>query len=146
MQHVIYKETSQLYTSVATGELAFSLGTSATAGPLYRAGKLKFLAIAAPQRLAAFPDVPTLAEAGGPKDLEVSGWTAIAAPPGLPRAVLEKLQRDIDKALAEPDIREKYVSFGYVPFPATREQFGAYVKAESATMADIIRKTRASLD
>jgi tripartite-type tricarboxylate transporter receptor subunit TctC len=46
MQHVIYKETSQLYTGVATGELAFAMGTSATAGPLYRAGKLKFLAIA----------------------------------------------------------------------------------------------------
>ena len=69
MEHVIYKETTQLYTSVSTGELAFALGTSATAGPLYRAGKLKFLAAAAPQRVSAFPDVPTVAESGGPEGL-----------------------------------------------------------------------------
>ena len=56
MAHVIYKETTQLYTSVATGELAFALGSSATAGPLQRANKLRFLAVAAPKRVAAFPE------------------------------------------------------------------------------------------
>jgi tripartite-type tricarboxylate transporter receptor subunit TctC len=66
MEHVIYKETTQLYTSVANGDLAYALGSSATSGALYRAGKLKYLAIAAPRRLAAFKDVPTVAEAGGP--------------------------------------------------------------------------------
>lgn len=119
MQHVIYKETTQLYTGVSTGELAFAMGTSATAGPLYRAGKLKFLAIAAPKRLPAYKDVPTVAEAGGPKDFEVSGWTAIAAPKGLPKAVADKINADIAKALAEPDVREKFVSFGYEPFTPT---------------------------
>ena len=87
---MVYKETTQLYTGVATGELALALGTSATAGPLYLACKLKFVAIAAPKRLPAFKDVPTVAEAGGPKDFEVSGWTAIAAPKGLPKAVTDK--------------------------------------------------------
>lgn len=146
MTHVIFKETSQLYTSVATGDLNFALGSNATAGALQRAGKIRFLAVAAPNRLAAFPDVPTFAEAGGPKDFEVSGWTTIAAPPGLPKAVSEKIQRDIEKALAEPDIREKFTSFGYEPFTATREQFGRYIKAESVRFADVIQKTKAALD
>ena len=146
MQHVIYKETSQLYTGVATGEISFALGSSATAGPLYRAGKLKFLAIAAPRRLAAFKDVPTVAEAGGPANFEVSGWTAIAAPKGLPKAVADKIQRDIEKALAEPDVREKFVSFGYEPFTLTREDFVKAVGAESARQADVIRKAKAALD
>ena len=146
MQHVIYKETTQLYTGVANGELAYALGTSATAGPLYRAGKLKFLAIAAPNRLPAFKDVPTVAEAGGPKNFEVSGWTAIAAPRGLPREVADKIQRDIGRALAEPDVKEKFLSFGYESFPATREQFSAYVQAESARFAGIIRTAGAQLD
>ena len=146
MQHVIYKETSQLYTGVATGELAFSLGSNATAGSLYRAGKLKFLAIAAPQRLAAFKDVPTVAEAGGPKDFEVSGWTAIAAPKGLPKAVADKINADIAKALAEPDVREKFVSFGYEPFTPTRDQFNAYIQAESTKLAGVIQKSKAALD
>lgn len=146
MQHVIYKETSQLYTGVANGELAYALGTSATAGPLYRAGKIRFLAIAAPKRLPAFKDVPTVAEAGGSAGFEVSGWTAIAAPRGLPKAVTDKIQRDIEKALAEPDVREKFISFGYEPFTPTREQFGQYIQSESARFAGIIKKAGASLD
>lgn len=145
-QHVIYKETSQLYSGVATGELAYALGTSATTGPLYRAGKLKYLAIAAPKRLAAFKDVPTVAEAGGPANFEVGGWTAIAAPKGVPAAVKEKIQRDIEKALAEPDVREKFTSFGYESFTPTREQFSQFIQAESARQALVIQRAKASLD
>lgn len=146
MQHVIYKETTQLYTGVATGELAFALGSNATAGSLYRAGKLKFLAIAAPMRMPAFKDVPTVAEAGGPRDFEVSGWTAIAAPKGLPKMVADKINADIAKALAEPDVREKFVSFGYEPFTPTREQFNQYIVAESSKQAAVIVKAKAALD
>jgi tripartite-type tricarboxylate transporter receptor subunit TctC len=146
MVHIIYRETSQLYASVATGDLAFALGSNATAGSLQRAGKIKFLAVAAPKRLTAFPDIPTFAESGGPKDFEVSGWTTIAAPPGLPRAVAEKIQRDIEKALSEQDIREKFTSFGYEPFIANKEQFAQYIKGESTRFADVIQKTKAALD
>jgi tripartite-type tricarboxylate transporter receptor subunit TctC len=146
MTHVIYKETSQLYTGVATGELAYALGTSATAGPLYRSGKIKFIAIAAPRRLAAYKDVPTVAEAGGPANFEVNGWTAIAAPKGLPKAVTDKIQHDIEKALAEPDVREKFVSFGYEPFAPTRDQFNQFIQTESAKQAAVIQKAKAALD
>ena len=145
-QHVVYKETSQLYAGVATGELAYALGSSATAGPLYRAGKLKFLAVAGPTRLPAFKDVPTVAEAGGPAGFEVSGWTAIAAPKGIPKAVADKIQRDIEKALAEPDVREKFLSFGYEAFTPTRDQFNQYIQSESVRFAGIIKKANASLD
>jgi tripartite-type tricarboxylate transporter receptor subunit TctC len=146
MQHVIYKETTMLYTGVANGELSFAMGTNATAGAMQRAGKLRYVAIAAPKRLSNFPNVPTVAESGGPSGFEVSGWTAIAAPKGVPKAVADKIQRDIEKALAEPDFKEKFNSFAYEPFPQTREQFAAYTTAESARYAEIIRKTRASLD
>jgi tripartite-type tricarboxylate transporter receptor subunit TctC len=146
MQHVTYKETSQLYTGVATGELSFAMGTSATAGPLYRAGKLKFLAIAAPKRLPAYKDVPTVLEAGGPPNFEVSGWTAIAAPKGLPNAVTDKIQKDIEKALGEADVRAKFVSFGYEPFTLSREQLAQYIQTESARQAEVIKKAKAALD
>lgn len=146
MQHVIYKETSQLYTAVSTGELSFALGSSASAGPMYRAGKLKFLAIAAPRRLPGYKDVPTVAESGGPKDFEVSGWTAIAAPKGLPKAVADKINNDIAKALAEPDVREKFVAFGYEPFTPTHEQFVQYIQSESARQSAVIIKAKAALD
>ncbi|TXD71084.1 tripartite tricarboxylate transporter substrate binding protein, partial [Mitsuaria sp. TWR114] len=101
MTHVVYKETSMLYTAVANGELNFALGTMATAGPLQRAGKIRFIAITSPKRHPAFPDVPTVAESGGPAGYEATGWTTIAAPRGLPKAVQERIQRDIEAALAE---------------------------------------------
>ncbi|WP_029001342.1 Bug family tripartite tricarboxylate transporter substrate binding protein [Azohydromonas australica] len=146
MQHVVYKETSQLYAAVASGELDWSLGSLATAGPLQRAGKIKFIAVTAPRRLAAFPDVPTVAESGGPAGYEVTGWTAIAAPKGLPKPVADKIQKDVNEALADPEIKQRYATFGYEPFPATREQFSAFVASESAKYADVIKRAKVALD
>lgn len=146
MQHVVYKETTMLYTGVANGELSFAMGTNATAGAMQRAGKVRYIAIAAPKRLANFSSVPTVAESGGPNGFEVSGWTAIAAPKGLPKAVAEKIRRDIEKALAEPDVKEKFASFAYEAFPQTPEQFGQYIVSESARYSEIIKKAKVSLD
>ncbi len=146
MQNVLYKETTQLYTAVATGELAYALGTSATAGPLQRAGKLRYLAVAAPKRLAGNPDVPTVTEAGGPANFEVSGWNAIGVPKGLPPAVADKIKHDIEKALAEPDVKDKFLSFGYEPFVQTREQLASYIQSETKRYAEIIKKANISLD
>lgn len=146
MQHLIFKETTQLYTSVANGDLSFALGSSGSTGPLYRAGKLRYLAVVASKRLSALPDVPTLAEAGGPKDLEVTGWTTLAAPPGLPKPLLERLRADLQKTLAEPDMLEKFTAFGYEPFNLQGPAFSKFIADESRVMAEVIRNTRSSLD
>jgi len=146
MQHVVFKETSQLYTSVSTGDLHFSLGSAATAGPLQRAGKLRFLAIAAPQRSPDFPDVPTVGESGGPQGLEVSGWNALVAPVGLPPAVAEQIRQDAQAALDTPEARAKFQSFGYTPFPATRKQLEQFIAAEHQRFAEVIRQSHISLD
>ena len=135
-----------LYTGVANGELAFALGSSGTSGALQRAGRIKYLAVAGPKRLPGYPDVPTVGESGGPKDFEVVGWTALAAPKGLNPAIVQKIRRDMEKALAEPDIAQRYATFGYELFPTTPEQFTGYVKSESARYADIIKKAGVSLD
>jgi len=146
MQHVIYKETSMLYTGVANGELNFALGTLATAGPMQRAGKIRFIAVTAPKRHPAFPDVPTVSESGGPAGYEMTGWTTVAAPKGVPKPVSDKIQKDIEAALAEPDIKERYATFGYDVFPATRDQFNTFIAAESAKYADVVKRAKASLD
>jgi tripartite-type tricarboxylate transporter receptor subunit TctC len=146
MQHVIYKETSMLYAGVGNGELDFALGTLATAGPMQRAGKLKFIAVGAPKRHPAFPNVPTVSESGGPAGYEVTGWTTVAAPRGLPKPVADRIQRDIEAALAEPDIKERYAAFGYELFPSTRDQFNTFIKAESAKYADVVKRSKASID
>jgi tripartite-type tricarboxylate transporter receptor subunit TctC len=146
MQHVVYKETSMLYAGVANGELNWSLGSLATAGPLQRAGKIRFIGVTAPRRHAAFPDVPTVAESGGPAGYQATGWTAIAAPHGLPRPVADRIRKDIETALAEPDIAQRYATFGYETYNATREQFADFVTAESTKYADVVRRTKATLD
>jgi tripartite-type tricarboxylate transporter receptor subunit TctC len=103
--------------------------------------------VAGAKRHPAYPNVPTVGESGGPAGFEVVGWTTLAAPKGLPPAVTEKIRRDVEKALAEPDFKDKFTAFGYEPFPAaTREQFGQFVQAESLRFADVIKKAKASLD
>ena len=146
MEHIIYKEVSMLYTGVATGELNWALGSLASAGPMQRSGKIKFIGVTAPKRHSAFPDVPTVSESGGPAGYEVTGWTTIAAPKGLPKAVADKIQKDINDALAEPDIKDRYAAFGYETFPATRDQFNGYIASESVKWADVVKRAKASLD
>ena len=146
MEHVIFKETTQLYTSVATGDIDFALGSAGTAGPMYHAGKLRLLAFAAPQRSPDFPDIPTVAESGGPKDFEVIGWNVVAAPPGLPSAVTDKLRQDLVEVLKDKDFAEKYKTFGYEPFPTTPEQFKNTLAAETQRFSDVIRSANIALD
>lgn len=145
MEHVIYKETSQLYTSVATGELAFALGSSGTAGPLMRSGKLRFLAVLAPHRLKGYEDVPTVAESGGPADAVVTGWNAFAVSKSTPPAVVEKIRQDTIKVLREPDIQPKFQTFGYENYFPTPEEFKAFIVEENKRFGDVIRRAKIEL-
>lgn len=146
MQHIVYRDTSQLYAGVASGELQFALGTQGTAGPLQRAGRIRFLAVAAPQRQPGFPEVPTVGESGGPEAFEVTGWTVLAAPRGLPAEVAARLRRDLQWALAEPDVQARLPALGYEPFSADARELQAFVQAQSLLYADIIRRARVKRD
>lgn len=145
MEHVIYKETSQLYQSVANGDLAFALGSSGTAGPLARAGKLRFLAVMAPERLQGFENVPTVAESGGPADAIVTGWNALAVSPQTPDAVVKKLRQDVTAVLREPDIAPKYQTFGYMNYFPSEAEFQQFMQEESKKFGDVIRRAGISL-
>lgn len=146
MQHIVYKEVSLLYAGVANGELNWSLGTAASAGPMVRAGKVKFLAVAGPKRLANFPDVPTVAESGGPAGYEVTGWTTLAAPKGVSKAVADKIQRDVEEAINDPELKARYATVGYEQFPVTRDQFNAFIASQSTLYKGVIERAKASLD
>lgn len=146
MQHVVFKEVSQLYSAVGTGELSWALGTAASAGPMQRAGKLRFIAITAPRRQAAFPDTPTVAETPGLAGYEMSGWTALAVPRSTPKAVADKIYRDIEAALAEPEFKERYATYGYELFPTSREQFQAFIASETTKFSTVIQRAKVSLD
>lgn len=147
VEHVLYKETTQLYTAVGTGEMDFSIGSAGTAGPMYRAGKLRFLAVAGPKRMEAYPDVPTVAESGGPaNNYEVSGWNTIAGPKGLAPAVQDKIRKDIAEALSGPDVKEKFLTFGYVPLNLDRPQFAKFIQNESVRYGAVIKRAKIELE
>jgi tripartite-type tricarboxylate transporter receptor subunit TctC len=146
MTHVPFKELPQLYAAVANGEVDWAFGTAATAGPLLRANKVRFLALAAPKRLAQLPDVPTVAEAGGPANFEVKTWVGLFAPRGTPKPVIDRISADVAKALSEPSTRERLATFGFEPFVAPPAEVGAAIAADSKQFAEVVRRAKISLD
>lgn len=146
MLHVPFKETSQLYAAVATGEVNWAYGTIATAGPLARAGKLRFLAVADDKRSPAMPDVPTLEEAGGPKGVGVLSWVALLAPRGAASSFVAEANRAVNDALATSDLKERLATFGFVASPGPASQVADLMKADRARYADVVKRVKVSVD
>jgi len=145
MIHVPYKDQSQMYVAIANGDVGWAFSTLGSALPLVKAGRLKLVAVAARQRVKALPDVPTLAEAGGP-DMVVDSWLAVMAPRGTPQAIVDKINADINRALAEPDVQENLNTFGFEASAGTPAQLGAFIVTESKRFAELVKRTGATAD
>ena len=113
MLHVPYKEMSQLYTGVGVDDVTWSFGGLASTQFAYKAGKLRYLAVAAPKRIAQMPEVPTIAESGGPADVHASAFVALLAPKATPAAITAKVNDAMRKAVADPDIVARYANFSF---------------------------------
>ena len=146
MIHAPYKETSQLYAAVSTGEVSWAYGSIATAGPLMRAGRLRFLAVADRTRSAALPDVPTLEEAGGPKGVDALTWVALMAPRGTSPAVVSDINKAVNAALVLPELKEKLAAFGFFTSPATPQQLAELMQADRAKYAEVLKRVPVSVD
>jgi tripartite-type tricarboxylate transporter receptor subunit TctC len=146
MVHVPFKETSQLYTAVATGEVDWAFGSIATAGPLVRGGRLRLLAVADSAKSPAMPEVPTLESAGGPKGLYASTWVALMAPRGTPAATAADVNKAVNEALALPDVREKFATFGFVPNPGPAQQVVDLMQEDRARYAEVVKRVKVSVD
>jgi len=104
-----------------------------------KSGKLKALAVAAPARLAMFPDVPTMAEAGLP-GIEAIAWNGIFVPAGTPRPVIQVLHRELVKAYNAPDVKSQVENTGSSVAADTPEEFAAFVRTENAKWGKVIRE------
>jgi tripartite-type tricarboxylate transporter receptor subunit TctC len=146
MTHVPFKDFAQLYGSVANGDVAFAMGTAATTGPLFRAKKIKFLAIAAPSRLPTAADVPTVPEAGGPPDFVTRAIVGIFGPKGFPKAIADRMNADIVRAINEPDVREKLIGVGFEPSPGTAAALSQALAADSKRFKEVAARAKISID
>lgn len=140
MTFVPYKDQSQMYVSIANGELSWAFSTIGSALPLLRAGRIKLLAIGAKQRSSSAPDVPTVGEAGGPQGLEVLSWMALFAPRATSPEIVGKVNAAVARALAEPDVLERMKSFGFEPFVSTPAQLAELIRADTRTNTALVER------
>jgi tripartite-type tricarboxylate transporter receptor subunit TctC len=145
MQHVPYRVTSQMQADMMSGTIPVSFQLLPNVLGNIKAGHLKALAVASKQRLPAIPDVPTSAEAGL-KGFESAAWFGFLAPKGAPKAAIDRLNREIVAAVADPAVRGRFTEFGAEPVSSTPEEFGRYVSAEVVRWQAIITKGAITLD
>lgn len=146
MIHVPYKEVAQLYTSVANGEVDWAFGTIPSTRPVYDSGKLRYLAIAAPQRHPMFPNVPTVAEAGGPAQLDVNSIVSLVAPKGIPEDVRNKIYTDVVQVLNTPDVRKRFDTFAFEPLSWPLTELRQRLDQKSDTYEMLIKSANIKLD
>nr|WP_145549576.1 tripartite tricarboxylate transporter substrate binding protein [Variovorax boronicumulans] len=129
MQHIPYKGSTLAHPDLMSGRVSIMFDTLAATSAQIKAGKLRALAVTTPKRLPAFPDVPTVAEAGLP-GYETSTWGGLLAPAGTPKATVQKLALETTRILALPDVRERMLAAGVEPVGGTPEQFAAFIGSE----------------
>ena len=136
--HVPAKTSALALTELLEGRVQFMTDGGHVAGEHVRGGRLRALAVFAPARLAALPDVPTAAEAGI-TDLAVSSWLGIVAPARTPAATVAKLQAAVSRTLADRAIADRLTAQGTLPAFATSEDFASFLRDEHRRWADVGR-------
>ena len=146
LTHIPYKGTPPALIDVSTGQVPFMFDQLTAAKSLADAGKLKIIAVTTPKRVAIAPNLPTMMESGVP-NFQMSSWQAVYAPKGTPKAVVQRLNAEIVKILRLPDVKEKLgASLGMEIVGSTPEEFGAFMKAETAKWAIAVRASGATVE
>ena len=143
--HIPYKGATQAMTDLLGGQVNMSFQTALSAIPHLQGGKLKVIAVAANQRMAQLPGVPTMAEAGLP-DFEVSSWNGLLAPAKTPAEIIARLHENTVKVLTLADVREKFMAQGAEAVGSTPEEFRAYIRTEIDKWGRVIRASGARFD
>ena len=138
MIHVPYKSVGPAMSDVVAGQIQSTISTPAVSLPLVKAGRLKILAAAVPKRSKSLPDVPTFAEGGVP-DVNVSNWYSIISVGGTPKPVIKRLNDEIQKALASPEMAERLAVSGLEAGGNTPEQFRKKIEDELTRWARVIK-------
>ena len=125
-------------TDLLGGQINLIFATAASAIPHVKSGKIRALAVTTSSRSKLVPDLPTVAEAGL-KGFEANNWYGVVVPMKTPRPIIDRLNREFTAVLKMPEIQEILFKQGLDAAPSTPEAFGAYIKAETAKWAKVIK-------
>ncbi len=136
--HVPYKGGAPAVVDLVAGRISLMMANLTTSQPHIRAGRLRGLGIGTKARSPLFPEMPTIAESGVP-GYEANNWNGVVVPSGTPRAVVERLHREITAVLKEPAIAERMAGAGLEPIGDTPAQFSAYLLSEMEKWGRLVR-------
>ncbi|MFA5487679.1 MAG: tripartite tricarboxylate transporter substrate binding protein [Candidimonas sp.] len=145
IMHVPYKGAAPAIQDLVGGQVSMSFVDSAAGLGNIKAGKLRILAVATPERLGLLPDVPTMAEAGV-ADFTAYAWQGLVGPAELPADVVSKLSADLQTALKSPEADEKIRNMGVEPMPMSAEEFKSYSESQRKEWGEVIQKAGINLD
>ena len=146
LMHVPYKGAAPALTAVMSGEVSACFLSTTAAVIAVKAGQVRPLAVTSGQRIAAFPDVPTLAESGVRGFDYNGGWTAIFAPGKTPRPIVQLLSNEFAKALQTPEVRDKMLGWDSPPIGGTPDELGRFMQSESEKFARIVKQANVTLE
>lgn len=142
---VPYKGAAPAMIDLMAGHVDLSFATLGSVMPHINSGKLRILAVAAPERLASMPDVPTFAEMGL-KEFSFDSWVGLFMPPGTPDEVISVLERSLDKLVASDSYRAQIADAGFSPLPSDPASFAAIIDKELALYEELVKATRAAAE
>ena len=139
LMHVPYKGVQQAVTEIIGGRLQLLCDNAAPMMPHIQSGRLRGLGVTGTQRIPLAPDLPTIAEAGVP-GYEITPWGGYAVPGGTPKAIVARLNAELNKIVAMPYVRERWIAVGIEPVGGTAEHFTEHVKKETVKWAEVIKR------
>lgn len=143
--HVPYKGAVALNDLLAGESIHFMFATIPSAIQFVKSGRLKALALSSKKRSTGLPDIPTVAESGYP-NFDASSWFGLVGPAAMPKAVTDKISSDIARVLKAPEMHAKFIEQGAEPVGSTPQQFGDYMRSETAKWAKVVKLSGATAE
>jgi tripartite-type tricarboxylate transporter receptor subunit TctC len=148
MAHIPYPGSGPAMMAMVSGNVDVMFDNLPSAMPQIKGGKLKAFAVTSAERSAAMPDLPTIAEAGGPvlKGFDASSWFGLLAPAGTPPDIVNRMQEEVAKALNTPAMKDKLLAQGAIPSGNTPQEFTTFINAEHEKWAKVVKASGAKVD